>query len=199
MVETPGKITLWQMEVFVAASDEPSITAAAQRLGASPSAVSQQLSNLESALGAKLLNRSERPMPLTAAGEIFLRRAQTILNEAAQATSELAVKDMSTRVRMRLGVVDDFDADVTPALLTNLSEAMPRAQFLLETGASHRLIDQVDARALDIAIASEVPDLDPSFETLPLLIDPFVVVTPRRLVRDPDKLVATLRLSLIHI
>ncbi len=193
MVDTPGKITLWQIEVFVAAAEEPSITAAAQRLGASPSAVSQQLSNLESALGSRLLNRSERPMPLTAAGELFLKRAQTILNEAAQAASELAVHDMAARVRLRLGVVEDFDAEVTPAILMHLSEEMPRAQFLLETGASHRLLDQVDARALDMAIVAEPADLAPGYFTEPLLTDPYIVVAPRRLIRNPDKMTDVLR------
>lgn len=193
MVETPGKITLWQIEIFVAAAEEPSITAAAQRLGASPSAVSQQLSNLEAALGACLLTRSERPMPLTQAGELFLRRAQAILNEAAMATSELTLKDLSARMRLRLGVIEDLDADVTPALLTRLAEQMPKAQFLLETGASHRLLDQLETRALDMAVASDQGDLPPSYEVHPLMEEPFVVVTPRRMVREGGDLMAGLR------
>ena len=52
MVDSPGRITLWGIEVFMAAADERSISAAARRLGASPAAVSQQLTNLEAAMGA---------------------------------------------------------------------------------------------------------------------------------------------------
>lgn len=193
MVDTPGKITLWQVEIFVAAAEEASISAAARRLGASNSAVSQQLSNLEAALGTKLMERSERPMPLTAAGEMFLRRAQTILNEAAQATAELTVRDLSSRVRLRLGMIEDFDADVSPALLMKLAETMPKAQFLLDTGASHRLIDKLETRGLDIAVATEPTDLAPGLETHPLLQDPYIVVTPRRMIRDEAKMVDTLR------
>lgn len=180
-MDTPGKVTLWQIEVFVAATEEPSVTAAARRLNASPSAVSQQLSNLEAALGAPLLNRRERPMPLTPAGELFLKRAQVILNEAAMATSELAVKDLASRVRVRLGVVEDFESDVTPALLSHLAETMPRAQFLLETGASHRMIDKLENRALDVAIAADPGDVPANVEIHPLLEDPFVIVAPRGL------------------
>ena len=51
MAGATGRITLWGIEVFVATSEEASISAAARRLGASPSAVSQQLTNLEGALG----------------------------------------------------------------------------------------------------------------------------------------------------
>ncbi|MEM6407070.1 MAG: LysR family transcriptional regulator [Pseudomonadota bacterium] len=193
MVDTPGKITLWQVEIFVAAAEEASISAAARRLNASNSAVSQQLSNLETALGTRLLERSERPMPLTAAGEMFLKRAQTILNEAAQAAAELTVADMANRVRLRLGMIEDFDADVTPALLMQLSETMPKAQFLLETGASHRLLDKLETRGLDVAVTAEPADLATAFETHPLLHDPYVVVAPKRLIRNPDKMLDVLR------
>ncbi|OZA10381.1 MAG: LysR family transcriptional regulator, partial [Rhodobacterales bacterium 17-64-5] len=58
MAEAEGRVTLWGIEVFVAAAEEGSISAAARRLGVSPSAVSQQLSGLEAALGAVLLDRS---------------------------------------------------------------------------------------------------------------------------------------------
>ena len=193
MVDTPGKITLWQMEIFVAAAEEASISAAARRLGASNSAVSQQLSNLEAALGARLLERGERPMSLTAAGEMFQRRAHSILHEAAQATAELTVRDMSSRVRLRLGMIEDFDADVTPALLMTLAETMPKARFLLETAPSHRLIDKLDTRGLDLVVAAEPSDLPSSMVVHPLLVDPFIVVTPRRMIRDEGKMLDTLR------
>ncbi|MEP5758329.1 MAG: LysR family transcriptional regulator [Litoreibacter sp.] len=192
-METPGKITLWQIEIFVAAAEEPSITGAARRLSASPSAVSQQLSNLEQALGAPLLNRRERPMPLTPAGELFLRRAQIILNEAAMATSELAVQDLASRIRLRIGVVEDFDADVTPALLTHLAEAMPRAQFLLETGASHRMIDKLESRALDVAIAADPGGIANDLEVHPLLNDPFIGIAPRGLLDGKGAMLDILR------
>lgn len=191
-METPGKITLWQIEIFVAAAEEPSITAAAQRLNASPSAVSQQLSNLETALGATLLNRKERPMPLTPAGELFLRRAQIILNEAAQASAELAVNDLAARVRLRLGVVEDFDADVTPALLTKLADRMPRAEFLLETGASHRLLDQLETRALDVVIAAETEHVSSQVEMHPLLTDPYVLIAPKKMFHKDGDLLSQL-------
>ncbi len=193
MVETPGKITLWQIEIFAAAAEEASITAAARRLGASPSAVSQQLSNLEAALGVSLMDRTERPMPLTKAGELFLARAQSILQEAAMATSELARGDLSARMRLRLGIIEDFDADVTPALLMRLAETMPSAQFMIETGPSHRLLDQVEARAIDMMIAADPVEIPQGFEIHPLMEDPYLLVTPRRMIRDEAKMLSVLR------
>ncbi len=179
MVETAGRITLWGVEVFAAIADERSISAAARRLGASPSSVSQQLTNLESAVGSALIDRSARPLTCTPAGELFRRRALTILNEAEQARAELAAADLTRMSRFRLGMIEDFDADVTPALLSDLAEAWPRTQFLLETGASHRLLDQLDARALDVVVTADLGEKPDGVVAHPLLEEPFVAAVPK--------------------
>ncbi|MGR3291353.1 MAG: LysR family transcriptional regulator [Paracoccaceae bacterium] len=182
MVETPKKITLWGIEVFVATAQEQSISAAARRLGASPSAISQQLSNLEIALGAVLLNRRERPVTMTPAGEAFRARAQNILNEAAQARAELARVDHKVLPQLRLGMIEDFDSGVTPLLLAELAKDMATTQFLLETGASHRLFDQLETRALDMIVATDMGVAAGWMEVFPLMVEPFVSVAPKGLI-----------------
>ncbi len=191
MVETAGRITLWGVEVFVATADERSISVAARRLGVSPSSVSQQLSNLEASLGTSLVVRSARPLSLTPAGEIFLKRAQAILNEAEQARAELARGAFASLSRLRLGVIEDFDADVTPRLLTQLADQFAGTHFSLETGASHRLYDQLDARALDVIIAADTGAGADWMEVHPLLEEPFVAAVPKGHV-DPGNPMATL-------
>src|SRR6056297_676831 len=193
MVDSPGRITLWGIEVFMAAADERSISAAAKRLGASPSAVSQQLSNLEKAVGATLLQRNARPVRLTPAGEILKRRAQVILNEAAQARAELAMSHLSTLTRFRLGMIEDLEADVTPQLLTHMAGELTGCQFLLETGASHYLYDQLDARALDVIVAAELGGTDDWVEVHPLLQEGFVAAVPRGAVDPGGNLLRQLR------
>lgn len=174
-----GRITLWGVEVFVAAAEEASISAAARRLGASAATVSQQITNLEGAIGTPLLNRGGRPVTLTPAGAMFLRRANAILNEADQARAELAMADLSRLTRFRLGMIEDFDADVTPGLLSGMADTLKNCQFLLETGASHRLQDLLDARALDVIVAADTGAAQPGMEVHPLLIEPFVAAVPK--------------------
>lgn len=199
MVDSPGRITLWGVEVFVATAEEGSISAAARRLGASASAVSQQLTNLEAAIGATLLIRNTRPVALTPAGEIFRRRAGTILNEAALARAELAMADMSALTRFRLGMIEDFETDVTPHLLTKLAGEMKGCQFLLETGASHHLYDQLDARALDVIVAADMGGETDWMEVHPLLSEGFVVAAPRGAVDRGQSLLPQLQaLPLVH-
>lgn len=195
MANAPGKITLWGIEVFVATAEERSISAAARRLGASASAISQQLTNLEGALGAVLLDRGTRPLALTPAGAMFQRRAQSILNEAQQAQTELAVSDLAALTRLRLGVIEDFDADVTPALLSGAASNLPECRFLLETGASHRLFTQLDARALDVVIAADMGAAAEWMQCHPILTEPFVAVLPPDTSGTPEDLA---RLPLIQ-
>jgi DNA-binding transcriptional LysR family regulator len=178
-METGGRITLWGIEVFVAAAEEGTVSAAARRLGASASAVSQQIAGLEAALGAELLDRAARPFALTPAGEIFRRHAQTILNEIAEARAEIGMADLSHLTRFRLGMIEDFDAEVTPRLLSGMAEELKGNQFLLETGASHRLFDQLDARALDMVVAADMGAAADWMEVHPILAEPFVACLPR--------------------
>ena len=118
-------------------------------------------------------------MRLTPAGEIMHRRAQAILNEAAQARAELAMSDLSMLTRFRLGMIEDFEADVTPQLLTLMAAQLRGCQFLLETGASHHLYDLLDARSLDVIVAAELGAGDDWVEVHPLLREGFVAAAPR--------------------
>jgi DNA-binding transcriptional LysR family regulator len=198
MATSAGRITLWGVEVFVATADEASISAAARRLGTSAATVSQQLTNLEGAIGTTLLNRGERPVTLTPAGEMFLRRANAILNEADQARAELAMADLSRLTRFRLGMIEDFDSDVTPRLLASMAAELKNCQFLLETGASHRLFDLLDARALDVIVATDMGVAADGMEVHPLLEEPFVAAVPKGMAQGDDVLRQLRRLPLIQ-
>ena len=199
MADNAGRITLWGVEVFIATAEERSITAAARRLGASPSAVSQQLTNLEGAMGVTLLQRNARPILLTPAGEIFRRRAQNIMNEAEQVRIELAMSDMRGLTRFRLGMIEDLAADVTPQLLSQMADELTTCQFLLETGASHFLHDQLDARALDVIVAAEMGEALSGMEVHPLMEEGFVVAAPKGAIdRKGDVLRQLKRLPLIQ-
>lgn len=178
MNDTVGRLSLWGIEVFLAAAEDGAVSAAAKRLGTSPSSVSQQISNLETALGTELLNRRERPMTLTPAGRILRSRAQTILSEASQARSEIAGLDLSQLGSLRLGMIEDFEASVTPSLLSGMADTLTHTRFELETGPSHRLLDHLEHRSLDVIVAAEFAASN-WMKSLPLLDDPFVAITPK--------------------
>lgn len=193
MVQSAGRISLWGVEVFLATAEEGTVSAAARRLQASPSAISQQITALEAALGATLMERSTRPVTLTPAGEMFRQRARVILTEAQQARAELADTDMAGLTRFRLGMIEDFEADVTPRLLAGMAEELLQCRFQLVTGPSHRLLDLLDTRALDMAVAADMGAAADWMEVHPLLSEPFVAAVPRGAVDRTGDVLAQLK------
>ncbi len=174
-----SRLTLRNIEIFIAAIEEGSVAAAARRLDTSPSSISQHLSNLEEDLGTTIIDRTKRPLALTPAGVLFRRRAANILNEATRARAELAAADFTTLSHLSLAVIDDFEPDITPALMASLAAEMPDCHIILRTGASHENLAALESRAVDMCIAA-APDTPESWmEAYPLLNEPFVLLAPK--------------------
>ncbi len=177
-----SRLTLRNIEIFIAAIEEGSVAAAARRLDTSPSSISQHLSNLEEDLGTALMDRSARPLALTPAGVLFRRRAANILNEATRARAELAAADFTSLTHLSLAVIDDFEPDVTPALMASLAAEMPDCHIILRTGASHENLSALESRAVDMCIAAEPESPEGWMEIYPLLNEPFVLLAPKGMV-----------------
>jgi len=168
--------TFRAVQVFVAAVDAGSVTRAAHRLAMSPSSVSQQLANLEAALGARLIVRSARTFRLTAAGALFLDRAKGLLDGVGAAKAELALADQAPPMILRFATIEELDATVTAPLLRRLTETHPNVAFSCSSGASHENRDALASRAVDLVFAVDtVGDAD-WVETHPVLRDPFILV-----------------------
>ncbi len=179
-----SRLTLRNIEIFIAAIEEGSVAAAARRLETSPSSISQHLSNLEEDLGTTIIDRSTRPLALTPAGVLFRRRAANILNEATRARAELAAADYTTLTHLSLAVIDDFEPDVTPALMASLAAEMPECHIALQTGASHANLAALESRAVDMCIAAEPDTPEGWMEIYPLLNEPFVLLAPKGVVNQ---------------
>jgi DNA-binding transcriptional LysR family regulator len=171
-------LTLKGLEVFETLARTGSVAETADRLGMSAPAVSQQLRNLSHALGAELVDHSRRPMVLTPAGRLFLGRAETALHALRAGQRGLSMLDLAELSALSMGVIEDFENEVTPQLATDLAEAMTHCAFHLVTGASHALHAQIARRELDIAIcAAGIPD-PPDTQTHPLIEDPYILAVP---------------------
>ncbi|MEM9319365.1 MAG: LysR family transcriptional regulator [Pseudomonadota bacterium] len=172
-------VTLKGLEVFEGIARTGSVAATAESLSMSAPAVSQQLKNLDAALGVALIDHSRRPMRLTPAGRTFLRRVEAALGSLRAGQRDLVVLDLSGLSALRLGVIEDFENEVTPILTERLAETMQNCAFRLNTGASHTLHGQIGRGALDIAICAA--DTVPPHGTVayPLVVDPYILAVPR--------------------
>lgn len=77
-------------EMFIAVTELKSLSAAAERLNRSPSAISKQLSQLESRLGIQLFQRSTRAIQLTPAGERYYEKCLEIVQKMKLAELEIS-------------------------------------------------------------------------------------------------------------
>lgn len=172
-------VTLRGLEVFEALAATGSVAQAAQATGLSQPAVSQQMRNLETALGADLVDHGRRPMQLTQAGRSYLVRTQSVLSQLRLAQNELTVMDLTHLSTLDLGVIDDFDNDLTPQLVTILAKNLTRCRFKLTTAASHEIAQAMRDRRLHIAIAASSGAVTDGVIEYPLVRDPFMLVCAR--------------------
>ncbi len=164
-------------QIFVAAVEAQSVTRAAHRLGLSPSSVSQQLTGLEAALGAKLIERSARKFRLTRAGETFLDPARQLLDDVSAAKALLVDAEQAPPMSIRIASIEELDATVTAPWLLRLTATYPNVTFTLTSGASHENLDALSSRAVDLTLAVDTVAEADWVEQHPILRDPFVLVT----------------------
>lgn len=139
------------VRAFVRVVDRGSVSAAARDLHVTQSAVTKRLQRLEAFLGAKLFDRTQRPVVLTAAGQSAVEKCRRVLNDvsdlrAALSDGQVALADV------RLGVAHALGEIVLTGPLGAIREEFPRLGLRLTTGWSRDLLEQVRGGALDAAI-----------------------------------------------
>ncbi len=179
-------VTLRGLEVFEALAKTGSVAQTAEITGLSQPAVSQQLRNLEKALGGDLVDHGRRPMVVTPAGRNFLSRAELVLSELRLAQSEMSVMDLTHLSTLSIGLIDDFDNDLTPRLATILADSMTQCRFKMITASSLEISRAMDARELNIAIAASTGEPRSGITEYPLVRDPFILVAPKGLLGSAE-------------
>ena len=197
--ESPLDLSIRSLRVLVAVDEAGSMAKAAERLGSSPAAVSQQIANLESFARTTLLDRSERPVRPTPAGALLLSHARKVLMAVAEAQAQMMELNLSSLPQLRFAVIDDFDASVTPQLIARLHAAFPKTVFSAVSGRSDSMTELFVRREADVVLTGLPPD-DPSiYDVFPLLTETFSVVVARGAVDKGAPLLPQLRrLPFVH-
>lgn len=172
-------VTLRGLEVFEALASSGSVAQTAKITGLSQPAVSQQLSKLEQSLATNLIEHNKRPMRLTQAGQSFLIRAKSALAELRLAHTELTVMDLAHLKALSIGLIDDFDNDLTPRLATILADSLTGCKFKLITAPSHEISKAIEEKQLHMAISANAGTMMEGILEYPLVRDPFILVAPK--------------------
>jgi DNA-binding transcriptional LysR family regulator len=149
------------------------ITAVAQALSYTPSAVSQQLAALEREAGVALLQRSGRRVTLTPAGAALADQTEAILALLEQAAAALAAARAGLTGPLRIGAFPTAVRTILPAALVALGRDHPGLELMVTELDPADVPHALRSRALDIALTHEydyVPTPpDPALATEPLL------------------------------
>ncbi|MFH9978077.1 LysR family transcriptional regulator [Streptomyces sp. NPDC017179] len=175
-------MTLTSWRTFVTVCRLGSLSAAADELGYTQSAVSRQIAGLERELGVPLVERHARGVRPTPAGEVFRRHATAALTEADRAVR--AVRDLRDGAPVRtldVGATPSLAAGIVPVAIRRLLDTAGTVPWSLSPGLSLELYDRVVSGDLDLAVVTDAPPGlpdDPRVERRFLGMDEMVVVLP---------------------
>ncbi|MDO5499037.1 MAG: LysR family transcriptional regulator [Propionibacteriaceae bacterium] len=152
-----------QLRYFVAVCEERSFTRAAERCQVVQSALSTQVAKLEREHRTQLLERSNRGVRLTPAGEQLLARARRILAEVDEAIAEMVSLRGSLTGVLRVGVINVVgqSAPQVDEALAAFHELHPAVEIRIHDPGSFGIIDGLRAGELDVGVVGfyehEVP------------------------------------------
>ncbi len=178
--ETPllPDITMRQLEYLVAIDESPTWAAAAERVGVSPSALSQGLAELERRIGVDLFENVGRRRVLRATATPVLEHARQVVTLTTDLTR------WSTRLRegasggVRLGMIDVAAVVHFPDVLRSFRSERADVELMLSVAPSRTLLDDLASGRLDLAVCVEPPEPVVGIETVLLLSETLVVYAP---------------------
>jgi DNA-binding transcriptional LysR family regulator len=145
-----------------------SLNRAAERVGRSQSAVSQQMRKLEEQVGHPLFRRRGRGLVLTESGDLILSYARRILDLNDEAVR--AVRGASVEGVVRFGLPGDFAETWLPAALGQFKKTHPAVRVEVAVERNGMLLERLDRGELDLVLVmgyESRPDAEP-LATLPM-------------------------------
>ncbi|MBA2294410.1 MAG: LysR family transcriptional regulator [Actinobacteria bacterium] len=173
-------VELRHLAALAAVAREGSFGRAADSLGYTQSAVSQQIATLERIVGETLVERpgGPRAVSLTEAGALLLRHAEAIVARLDAARADIAALRAGETGMLRVGTYQSIGARVLPGVMRRFRTEWPGIELgLSEPATDPELYGLIESGELDLAFCSP-PLPDGPFEALELMSDPYVLLVP---------------------
>ena len=190
-------LTTSQLAALEALAELRHFTKAAERLGITQSALSQQIKSLEQSVGLALINRDTRPLTMTHIGERLLVRARLILQQTRSIEAELLETESLKHGSLSFGVIPTIAPYLTSRILPPFIAAHPDIQLNIHEDTTKELARKVHQGHIDLAITSDLESLDKSiasnFEQIPLFKEKLYVASPTQVTLEGEPYVLTLK------
>jgi molybdate transport repressor ModE-like protein len=173
-------VELRHLAALEAVSTEGSFGRAAERLGYTQSAVSQQIATLERVVGERLVERpgGPRAVSLTEAGRLLLRHAEAIGARLEAAQADMAALRAGEMGSLRVGTYQSIGARVLPEVMRRFRLDRPSIELELTAPTTDpELFAMIESGDIDLAFCA-LPLDDGPFDALELMSDPYVLVVP---------------------
>jgi DNA-binding transcriptional LysR family regulator len=141
-----------RLQVLLSVVELGSVTAAADALVYTPSAVSQQLRRLEREVGQPLLRRHARGMSPTDAGLVLAAHARTVLRQLSAAEADLAEIAGLRQGRLALGTFPTVASSFLPLAVHRFSELHPAIRLDIRSERQPQLIEWLENGTVDLSL-----------------------------------------------
>ncbi len=161
-----------------AVTEEGTFGKAAQRLGFTQSAVSQQIAALEQIVGQTIFDRPAGPFPprLTPAGALLLEHTSELIDQLERAERAMARFAEGISGHLRVGTFQSISARVLPSALGRLHVEAPGVEVTLREDDIDWDFHHAALRRGDLDLAFVVGEVDPCFSSRLLGDDPHVAI-----------------------
>ncbi len=172
-----------RLRILQVVAEHGTVTAAAQALNYTPSAVSYQLKQLAAEVDAKLLVPSGRGIRLTHAARVLLRHTERLQEQWERARAEVAAADTEPTGQITLCGFSTAASRLLPPAAAGLRDAYPQLTVRIIEAEPDRCFDLLLSQEADLALlvvtADSPPMTDRRFDQRPLLDDPLDLVVPQ--------------------
>ena len=171
-----------RLKVFVEVAKQGSISAAAEELSYTQSAVSQQIAALEAETGVTLIERLPRGVRLTTAGSTLLAHAEGILGRLAAAEADLEAIAGLRGGQLRMASFPTAGATLMPLAIAMFRAQHPEVELTLAEGEPEEIAPRLYAGEFDLALLFEFEGTSESLVAdlvrQPLFEDPMFLALP---------------------
>jgi LysR family transcriptional regulator, transcriptional activator of nhaA len=151
--ENPQWLNYHHLRHFWMIARHRSVTRAAEKLHISQSTLSEQLAELEDALGQKLFERRGRQLVLTESGQIALAHAETIFNTGHELITRFRQSGENRQRTLRLGAVGPLSKNLQFDFIQPIL-ADTRTKVVVVAGALNDLVRQLKEHQLDLVLSN---------------------------------------------
>ncbi|MEE9394630.1 MAG: hydrogen peroxide-inducible genes activator [Planctomycetota bacterium] len=169
--------TIRQLECIVAVADKLNFRLAAEACFITQPALSSQIQRAEQLFGFRLFERDRRKVLPTAAGAVIAEKSRAILADLHELSASTETFHEPLTGTIKLGVIPTVAPYVLPPALKAVHERYPKLRVLIREDQTDRLLKSLEKGDLDLLLLALDVDLG-GVETLPIMLDPFVLAVP---------------------